>query len=169
MGYESAAARAQTLAVGNGATDNRLDGESQEVFDVLTSILAQIAKSANILMAGSLRKLLTDNAVKDHTKEAFPYIYTAGFLALTGREINEVNITKILAAVGMNSNLKVAGIFARNNIKNNVIYLYTIYYLAVIGKEVNEWEVLKIVRMMGIDGDVDEIKRIIELYKSGTL
>ena len=98
-----------------------------------------------------------------------PYLYTAGFLAFSGKPITKDNLERVLRSIGAVPNEEILYIFLSTNVRSDVIYLYCLYYLRVMGKEVNEANMFALLDALGISNDDVAAKSILEMHNKGAL
>ena len=139
------------------------------VFNTFSGILVQINSDTTKLMLSSMNKLLADQNVKANLKSLFPYLYTAGFLALVGKDVNKENMKSALNAIDVLPDERLIDVVLSTNVKNNVTYLYIIYYLAVLGKTPNQNEIFKLAKVIGISEDKIALQDAMDMYNRKTL
>jgi ribosomal protein L12E/L44/L45/RPP1/RPP2 len=124
---------------------NAFDEDAGAVFSTLSGIVLESSESATKAVLQKLMCLLNNKNISKHLDKMFPYLYTAGFLAFAGREINGENISKVLHSVGMKPHEDIEKMLLSTcNIKNCLIDIYACYFLMVMGSEVNEENLLKV-------------------------
>ncbi len=144
-------------------------GDVALVYATLSRIVVEITSDVTEIMLSRLGMMLRDDDVKAHLDEVFPYLYTVGFLAFSGRPIDRDNMARTLRAVGMEPDDGVLNALLSTGIRNEVIYLYCLYYLRVMGREANDQSMFALLDALGIPNDAKAARSVLGMRSSGTL
>ncbi len=142
------------------------DAYADVSFSTLKAIIDSLSDSTKGFLEAELRRLFDNENVKMHMKEVMPYIYAAGFLSFSGREINQENISKTLKSVGIDANPEITKLLFKANVKSHLVYIYAYYFLLSLGKPGSEAEILSLVNSLGLETDPTRIKDILAFLKS---
>ncbi|MDE1854787.1 MAG: hypothetical protein KGH57_00490 [Candidatus Micrarchaeota archaeon] len=135
-------------------------------FLAFKAILRSLSDSTQEFLAAEIMRIFQDENVKLHLKEAMPYIYAAGFLSFSGREINEDNMAKTLRSVGMVSDPEVMRLLFKANVRSHLVYIYAYYFLLSLGKIGSEAEIVALVSSLGIEADESRINDVLAFLKT---
>lgn len=150
------------------ASDGREKGgfskDVETVYQTLSGIVIAANGNAAKLVLQELRVILEDKNIEEHLNAVFPYLFTAGFLAFLGKEINKENMSRALSAVGIEPKEEIANMVMATKVRNNIIYLYSLYYLLVMGREITEENMFKLLAAIGEPVDDASAKDVLLLY-----
>jgi ribosomal protein L12E/L44/L45/RPP1/RPP2 len=142
-----------------------VDEDTRSVFTTLASIVMESSESCTKIVLRKLLCLLGNSNIKAHLDKMFPYLYTAGFLAFAGREINGENISNVLRAIGMTPEEDIEKLLLSTcNIRNDLVYVYACYFLLVMGREMTEENMSKVLRAIEEPRNVAAAKDVMVMY-----
>ncbi len=144
-------------------------GSSDVVSVTLANIVSNISKRSSELVLADLNEILSDSAVSAYTDRIFPYLYAAGFLAYTGRDVTADSIEKVLTSAGFKPERRISEALAATGVKNNIVYFHAFYFMIVMGMEVNADNMRRVLDSIGIKADAALSDSIIALYKDAML
>jgi ribosomal protein L12E/L44/L45/RPP1/RPP2 len=124
---------------------------------VLEAIINSLSESTNKYMLEEFEKLLSNKDIKSNPGKLMPYIYAATLLSLTGREIDQENLSKVLLVIGVNLDKNVLEILAKANVRSHIPYLDAYYFLIASGKLGTEQEILDVIKALGLTPDKTRI------------
>lgn len=148
------------------------DGKGADVELVqatMADIVSNISKRSGELIMADLRMILQDSRVAGYLDKIFPYLYAAGFLAYTGREMSVKSLEGVLGSAGFEADRRIAQAVVDSGVKNNIVYLHALYFLIVMGAEVSMENIRKVLSSIGIEADHDLSDGIMDMYKDSML
>ncbi len=119
------------------------------------TIKAVTRVSSKIIITELEQLLMSPEIIKNAPNGIMTYVYAAGFLSFSGREINKKNMHSVVSALGIEPNERLIGVILSPelNIKSHLIYVYGFYFLLVNGVIPTEDDIIKIVSSVGEKGD----------------
>ncbi len=151
---------------GEGAAANDEEVYSAIALDTMSAVIDALTNSEKSLLETEFKRVMSTPDVKKRIKEIVPYLYVGAFLSLSGREISQENITKVLSAVGISPNDGIETLLEKAALRTHLPYLYAYYFLLALGKESTEDEILNIVNSIGITADRERIKEVFSYLTS---
>jgi ribosomal protein L12E/L44/L45/RPP1/RPP2 len=134
--------------------------------DSISLAFSAILKSVNSLTTKLLVEeseyLLSDNEISARIKDGIAkYIYAAGFLSMTGKEITRENMAGLIKVLDGEPDYGMIDLLLKRGIKSHVAYIYAYYFLLTNGKEVSKESMAKVLEFSGIKPDEKRIADMI--------
>ncbi len=159
-------ARARAMSSASQAKINALVRLRSET---LAAIVLGITNNVNRLLLLALDQLMVDNRFRGDIDGMMPYLYAAGFLALSGQDLTSKRLKDALEAVGEEVDDRKLSLFLSIGIRADLVYLYSAYYLIVMGRQVTKENLKKIVLALGHRVDDESVNRMLVMYKEGLI
>lgn len=129
----------------------------------LEAIVEAVGNSSTNIVMREFEKAMRNETVKAHIKDGIiSYLYAAGFLSFTSREINRENMAKVLNAIGVKPNYALIDVVLQSGVKNHLIYVHVAYYLLANGMERTEENVKKVMKAIGMEVDKEDLEEIVQ-------
>ncbi|MDE1804793.1 MAG: hypothetical protein KGH59_03355 [Candidatus Micrarchaeota archaeon] len=141
------------------------DSKSNAILIATSATVETVTKLTATLLETELRKLLADPNITVNIAEITPYLYVAGFLSLSGREITKENVTELLGVVGVKPREELIAALMVAGVKSHLVYVYAYYFLLTMGKEAGTTELLEVLKAIGISGDEDRAQEAITFIR----
>ena len=131
-----------------------LEPSANSVYIGLSATIEMVSRITTALLLSELKKSLGDEAIKSHLKDGISsYLYVAGFLSLTGKEINRENIISCLASLGIKAKDELIEAMFRANIKSHLVYVYAYYFLLSVGRDITVEDIISVLKAIGVPED----------------
>ena len=98
--------------------------------------------------------------------ESLPYLTAIGSLAFAGQEINKENMTGIIEALGIKTDLGLLEAFTPVPFKNPILYIISIYYLYGLDMKIDVKSICKLVEVLGGEADTYMAEGVFAYYQS---
>jgi ribosomal protein L12E/L44/L45/RPP1/RPP2 len=132
-------------------------------FEALKAIVETIATTSSKLIISEFeRALQNDHIIANVKNNLMPYLYTAGLLSFSGREITEKNMYDVLRSIGISPNPVLIRVVLNTGIKSHLVYLYCFYFLVANGMEASDENIVNVVRALGLQPDPERVVDILE-------
>ncbi len=153
---------------GNGGTaaGQQADAYLGVAIDTVKAILESLTSCQKDLIELSFEKVITSDTLKGHVREAVPYMYAASVISLSGREITEENVSRVLRAAGIEPDRKIIDQLLAVGLRNHLPYVYAYYLLLALGRHGSNDEVARIVRSLGIEPDESRITEVVSFISA---
>jgi ribosomal protein L12E/L44/L45/RPP1/RPP2 len=140
---------------------------ADNMYSNLTAVIVSMDNMVSKVVLKTLSSVLGNETMRLHINDLPPYIYAIAFLSYSGREINAVNISNTMKAVGKIPDPLMLDTVLSIKIKSHLIYVYSIYYLIVNGVNVDVKNIADVAISVGITPDPDAIDEVLQIYKKG--
>lgn len=131
-----------------------LDPASNAIYVGLSATVEMVGKISTALLISELKKSLSNPAIKAHIYDGISsYLYAAGFLSLTGREITRENLINCIKMLGVKPKDELVDAIFKADIKSHLVYIYAYYFLLSVGREVTVNELESVLGAIGIPVD----------------
>lgn len=132
----------------------------------LNAIFASASSSTLVAMESGICKILESKRVSSRLHKGIrPYLHTAGFVDLIGKEINEENLRDIVGALGVKPSKEMIEAVLSTGVKSHVLYINTFYLLLANGKEIDDASMSAVIKALGMKPDHNRIKEVIAICK----
>ncbi|MDE1828047.1 MAG: hypothetical protein KGH65_02735 [Candidatus Micrarchaeota archaeon] len=130
-----------------------LDSKANSIYVAFSATVGMVNKITTALLLSELKRALTNPGMADHLDKISPYLYTAGFLSLAGREITRENLSALVKILGVAPDESIISLILGANVKSHLVYVYAYYFLLSMGKEVNIEQLEAVLAVLGIPAD----------------
>lgn len=131
-----------------------LEPAENAIYVGLGATVEMVSKISSALLISELKKALENGAIKDHVRDGISsYLYAAGFLSLTGREITRENMISCIKMLGMKPRDDLLDAIFKSNIKSHLVYVYAYYFLLSVGREVTVNDLVSVLTAIGVKED----------------
>jgi ribosomal protein L12E/L44/L45/RPP1/RPP2 len=137
--------------------------------ETLAAIILGMTNNISRLLLLALDQLMVDDRVRGDLDGMMPYVYTAGFLALSGQDLTKERMETALKTVGVESNKERLSKFLSTNTKADLVYMYAAYYLIVMGTPITKENIENILVVLGHRVDEDSVNKMLVMYKEGLI
>lgn len=155
-------ARDSDVSVENIDTDTYLATS----FAAIKAVIQAISSTTARVMEAEFERIVSDEDVRAHIKQLMPYLFAAGLLSYSGREINEENLEKVLGVLDLPLNERAVVLLFDASIGSHLIYIYAYYFLMAFGKAGTESEILNIVESLGMKPDATRMREVLTFLRS---
>lgn len=136
-------------------------------YSTLNAIVNAVTVSSASITMAELKRILEDKDIQSSLRKGImPYIYAAGFLSFSGREISASNISKIVASIGIKPDLNYINMLEKLNLKSHLIYLYAFYFVLANGRMASKDDLVRVVEAVGAEPDPKRAEEIIKFVES---
>ncbi len=123
-------------------------------YEAIEAILSDICAVSDKIIMRNLSKVLKDKEVDELIRDGImPYIYAAGFLSFSGRDINQDNLARMIRSIGLIPDGRIIILFLNSGVRSHLIYLYSFYFLLANGVEPSREKIAAVVGSLGMDVD----------------
>lgn len=121
----------------------------------LIAIIKAITDTSSKLVTAELEQLLEKPEIINAPKNIMTYMYAAGFLSFSGRELNKENLCNVVKSLGIEPDEDLIEILLspKLDIKGHLIYVYGFYFLLVNGVIPTEDNIIKVVSSVNEKGN----------------
>ncbi len=132
----------------------------------LMAILEAIGASSNQIIVQGLADMLDSEQIKRYLDRGImPYVYAAGFLSFSGREINKKNVSKCVAALGETPDEGLIDILLKTKVRSHLVYIYAFYFLLANGKPTTKESMTRVIESLDMKVDGVALVEVLNFLK----
>lgn len=130
-----------------------LGSKANSIYVAFSATVGMVNKITTALLLSELKRALSDSGMAGHLDKISPYLYTTGFLSLSGREITRENMTALVKILGVTPDDAIIASILGANVKSHLVYVYAYYFLLSMGKEVDIEQLEAVLEAIGVPQD----------------
>ncbi|MDE1845992.1 MAG: hypothetical protein KGH53_01785 [Candidatus Micrarchaeota archaeon] len=131
-----------------------LEPSANSIFIGLSATVEMVSRITTALLLSELKRSLGDENIKAHIHDGISsYLYVAGFLSLTGREISRENMINCLQLLKIKPKDELLDAIFKANIKSHLVYVYAYYFLLSVGREITVEDLVQVLKTIGVPED----------------
>ena len=150
-----------TVAVMESARDG--DASLRSAYEGLGAIVEQVEASSKKIIMLKLMELLNDkNVVANMRNGMMSYIYAAGLLSFSGREISRKSMASVIRSIGIRPDGRMIDLILGAGIRSHLVYVYAFYFLLANGIEPTVKGMMGVASSLGVGGDESTAREIFD-------
>jgi len=130
-----------------------MNSKANSIYVAFSATVGMVNKITTALLLGELKRTLSDPRMAEHLDKISPYLYTAGFLSLAGREITSESLSKLVKMLGIAPDESIIASILNANVRSHLVYVYAYYFLLSMGKEVDIDKLVAVLGAIGVNPD----------------
>ena len=152
------------MGVGDSPVLSQTWGAGDARYSALKAIVDALAKTSDKYISAALKLLMEDPKIKPLVGEGImPYIYAAGLLSFSGREITDDSVSRLLKAIGVKPDRRCLDAIMESGVRSHLVYVYSFYFLLASNVDPNEERIMDIVSALGLKPDRERAREMREV------